>query len=607
MKILKKNNKTNMSGYKRIAVVDVDRCKPSKCKQECAKHCPVNSIGKLCIEVTKIAIISEDLCTGCNICTKKCPFKAIKIINLPKSNNLDVSHRYNMNSFQLHRLPMPKTGQILGLIGSNGIGKSTALKILSGKLVPNFGNFNQNTSHNDIITYYRGSELQTYFTKLYNNQLTCITKSQYIDSIPKIVHGTVDSILTEANQFDQNYKTQILEDLDLTHLLNRQVDVLSGGELQRFAIAICSVKNVDTYMIDEPSSYLDVDQRLKMSKLIRKLCDDNKYIIVVEHDLSILDYISDTICCLYGEPGGYGVVTMPYSVREGINIYVDGFIPTENLRFRNESLTFNLNSDLDDKLIHRYCEYIYEQTTKTLGNFKLIINEGKFSNSEIIVLLGQNGTGKSTYLKMIAGLIKSDNDQFIPELQISYKPQLISPKYEGTVKQLLVLKISNFINDPQFMTDIIRPLKIEELYDYSVQNLSGGELQRIAIVLALGKPADVYLLDEPSAYLDVEQRLIVARGIKRFIHHTRKTAFVVEHDMIMATYLADKVIVYTGIPGHECIAHSPQSLISGMNMFLKNLDITFRRDPTNFRFRVNKLNSLKDKTQKQLGQYFVCD
>lgn len=129
----------------------------------------------------------------------------------------------------------------------------------------------------------------------------------------------------------------------------------------------------------------------------------------------------------------------------------------------------------------------------------------------------------------------------------------------------------------------------------------------MALTLALGQPADMYLIDEPSAYLDSEQRIIAAKVIKRFIMHAKKTAFIVEHDFIMATYLADRVIVYDGEPAVAATAHAPQSLQSGMNLFLQNLGITFRRDPTNFRPRINKDESLKDREQKQAGTYYYLD
>lgn len=138
-----------------------------KCRQECKKSCPVVRTGKLCIEVTpesKIAFISERLCIGCGICPKKCPFGAIHIINLPTNLESEVTHRYSANSFKLHRLPMPRPGQVLGLVGTNGIGKSTALKVLSGKLKPNLGRYDNPPDWEEILKYFRGSELQsTYF------------------------------------------------------------------------------------------------------------------------------------------------------------------------------------------------------------------------------------------------------------------------------------------------------------------------------------------------------------------------------------------------------------------------------------------------------------
>jgi ATP-binding cassette subfamily E protein 1 len=312
----------------------------------------------------------------------------------------------------------------------------------------------------------------------------------------------------------------------------------------------------------------------------------------VEHDLSILDYLSDFICCLYGVPGAYGVVTLPFSVREGINIFLDGFVPTENLRFRDVSLTFKVADSVDqtEEELKKHCNYAYPDMTKTMGGFTLNVKAGNFTDSEIIVLLGENGTGKTTFIRMLAGVIKADGNEQTPELHVSYKPQKISPKFEGTVRTLLHKKIRDSFLHPQFTSDVTKPLQIDNIIDQEVQHLSGGELQRVALVLCLGQPADVYLIDEPSAYLDSEQRIVAAKVIKRFILHAKKTGFVVEHDFIMATYLADRVIVYDGEPSIKCTANTPQTLLSGMNKFLKQLDITFRRDPSNFRPRINKMD-----------------
>ncbi|XP_075227958.1 ATP-binding cassette sub-family E member 1 pix [Lycorma delicatula] len=593
----------------RIAIVNSDKCKPKRCRQECKKSCPVVRMGKLCIEVTsndKLASISEELCIGCGICVKKCPFEAITIINLPSNLEKDTTHRYSQNSFKLHRLPIPRPGEVLGLVGTNGIGKSTALKILAGKQKPNLGRYTSPPDWTEILNHFRGSELQNYFTKILEDDLKALIKPQYVDQIPKAIRGTVQQLIDKKNERDN--QRVICDLLDLEKILNRSIEDLSGGELQRFACAMVCIQDGDIFMFDEPSSYLDVKQRLRAAVTIRSLIQPDKFIIVVEHDLSVLDYLSDFICCLYGVPGAYGVVTMPFSVREGINIFLDGFVPTENLRFRDESLVFKVAESATEEEVKRMNHYEYPEMSKTMGDFKLHVKQGQFTDSEILVLLGENGTGKTTFIKLLAGQLKADDGSGdLPMLNISYKPQKISPKYIGQVRMLLHDKIKDAYVHPQFVTDVMKPMKIDDVMDQEVQNLSGGELQRVALALCLGKPADVYLIDEPSAYLDSEQRLVAAKVIKRFILHAKKTGFVVEHDFIMATYLSDRVIVFEGVASVNTTAHSPQSLLAGMNRFLELLGITFRRDPNNYRPRINKENSVKDTEQKRAGQYFFLE
>jgi ATP-binding cassette, sub-family E, member 1 len=369
----------------RIAIVSSSKCKPKKCHQECKKSCPVVKLGKMCIEVgpkSKLAFIAEPLCigtstvvlggfskekieshslyslysvvfldnVGCGICVKKCPFEAISIINLPKNLERNTTHRYGPNSFKLHRLPMPRPGQVLGLVGTNGIGKSTALKVLAGKMKPNLGRFDAPPDWEEILVHFRGSELQNYFTKILEDTMKATIKPQYVDHIPKSINGKVGDILKSKDDRSEAEGWDVLdwatENAELKHLMNREIRVLSGGELQRFAIAAVAVQISDVYMFDEPSSYLDVKQRLTAANMIREILQckdgDRRYVLVVEHDLAVLDYLSDYICVLYGAPGAYGVVTMPFSVRMGINAFLAGFIPTENLRFREDALSFKV-------------------------------------------------------------------------------------------------------------------------------------------------------------------------------------------------------------------------------------------------------------------------
>ncbi|KAF8668019.1 hypothetical protein HU200_052474 [Digitaria exilis] len=591
----------------RIAVVVEDRCRPNKCGQECRRRCPVNATGRQCIQVTpssKLSLISEDMCIGCGICVKVCPFNAIQIINLPRELDKETTHRYGPNSFKLHRLPVPRPGQVLGLIGTNGIGKSTALSILAGKLKPNLGKFTDPPDWNGILRHFRGSELQKYFNRLLEDKMKATVKYQHIDDIAKSVKGKVVELLDKMDK--RGVKDKLCDILELKDIMNRNVSDLSGGELQRFAIAARAMENADVYMFDEPSCYLDVKQRLKTAQVIRSLVQPKNYVIVVEHDLSVLDYLSDYICCLYGSPGAYGVVTLPSSVREGINIFLNGFIPSENLRFRDEKLTFRVTESAEEITEgETYQSYKYPTMVKTRPGFKLSVMNGSFNSSQIIVLLG---TGKTTFIRMLEGRVKpdkvGDEDVDMPAYTVSYKPQELIPKISSTVRELLYKKIPGSCSHAQFRSDVMKPLKIEELMDRQFANLSGGELQRIALCLCLGKPADIYLIDEPSAHLDSEQRLLAAKVIKRFILHEKKTAFVVEHDFIMATYLADKVIVFEGKPSVDCTANAPEPLSTGMNRFLSHLDVTFRKDPTTYRPRINKLGSTKDTEQKAAGCHY---
>lgn len=457
------------------------------------------------------------------------------------------------------------------------------------------------------MTYFRGSELQNYFIKILEDNLKAITKPQFVEQLQKATTGKVCDILRARDE--RKVLDQLIDDLDLKNVMDRQIDELSGGELQRFAIAAACVQRADVYMFDEPSSYLDVRQRLMAAKVIRGLLTPDTYVVVVEHDLSVLDYLSDFICVLYGVASVYGVVSMPFGVREGINIFLDGVLPTENMRFRDEALTFRMVETAEDRPdadISR--RFNYPSMSKVFSNsFRLDIEAGQFTNSEIVVMLGENGTGKTTFIRMLAGVEKPDGGAEIPELNVSYKPQKLNATNDWSVRDMFLTKIRDMFLNPQFKTDVLDPLKINDIVDQPVNQLSGGELQRVAITLCLGKPADIYLIDEPSAYLDSEQRIITAKVIKRFILHAKKTAFVVEHDFIMATYLADRVIVFDGKPAVHARACKPQSLMSGMNKFLGQLGITFRRDPTNFRPRINKADSVKDREQKASGDYFFLE
>jgi len=597
----------------RIAVLNTDRCKPGKCspfgEKPCIKYCPKVRTGDKTIVLSqdsKRVIITESLCTGCGICIKKCPFNAICIVNLPDPLKNQMTYRYGPDQFSLFRMAIPKKGKVLGLIGENGIGKSTMLKILSGDLKLNLGRFEENApDDNEIINFFKGSELQQYFIDLKKNKTKIVLKPQDITIIPKFVSGKVFDLLTKNDVEDK--LDEITDQLNLSEIIDRDISVLSGGELQRVAIAAGYLKNGDIYLIDEPSSYLDVSERINMAKLIRSLTKRNKIIIVVEHDLAILDYLSDYISLFYGVPSVYGIISHPQGVRVGINIYLNGYIKDENLRIRDTPIQFHERPPQDSLFDLGEVVFSYDDLEKSLGDFHLTVSGSEIHAGEIIGILGANGIGKSTFIDLIANKIKADDETSNnknKELKVSVKPQYIKMDKSILVADLIKkIKLAPHLSE-SFKKRIINKLNLTDIGERIISELSGGELQRVAIATCLTNDADIYLFDEPSAFLDVEMRLQVAQLLRKSIEEIKKAAFVVEHDIITQDFIADSILVFEGTPGLEGIAIAPQNLRDGFNLFLKMMGITFRRDSITKRPRVNKTGSKKDVYQKKINEYY---
>lgn len=599
----------------RIAIVDRYRCRPKDCTHECRRFCPRVRTGDETVIFPdgpdKPPVIVEALCSGEAICVKKCPYNVIRIVNLPEELESDTSHRYGVNGFKLFRLPIPKDGQVLGLIGPNGVGKTTAIQILAGELKPNLGQYDSPPEWEEIIREHRGSELQPFFEKVQSGDIVPIHKPQNITDLPKVktLADKPISDLLEASDTSGRLK-ELKHDLSLTEIWDRPIKFLSGGELQRVAITAAIVREGDFYFFDEPTAYLDVRERLRMARAIRHLSDSGKTVVVVEHDLSILDYVSDLVCMFYGDPGVYGIVSHPHGTRVGVNIFLDGYIPDENMRFRDTSISFKGMTAEDDVFSTGETLVEYGNMRKEFEDFTLTVDGGRIAKGQIVGILGANGIGKTTFVRMLAGELEPDEGE-VPkktakglELRVSYKPQYIPSDFDGSVRMYLRAAGGSIIDSPDFRTSVLKRIGLEHLLDHNFQDLSGGELQRAAIAACLAREADIYLFDEPSAFLDIEQRLASSHAIRRTIRNGMKTAFVVEHSILMADYLSDSLVVFKGNPGKNGAASSVRTLRNGMNTFLEEMGVTFRRDPQTGRPRVNKEGSQLDAQQKASGEYY---
>jgi ATP-binding cassette subfamily E protein 1 len=584
-------------GKVRIAIIDRERCTKEKCGYQCQKVCPGVRMGEETVVVDSdgFPVISEILCTGCGICPKKCPMDCITIINLMTETGAPI-YQYGENSFRLYGMPLPQKG-VVGLIGRNGIGKSTAIKILAGQLQPNFAEFDEKHTPEQVLARL-SPDLQNYFRTVHEKKVKVSLKPQNVYKIPDYFRGTARELLEKCDE--RKVADEAAGHFALGELLEKRVSSLSGGELQRLAISVAYCKEADLYYFDEPAAYLDIKQRLSMASALKGL-SEKKQVIVIEHDLAIFDYLSDYVHVFFGTENAYGVVSGVKAARSGINEYLDGYLKDENTRFRDHPIVFSLASatEAGGKVV----KFSYPALEKKYDGFAFSSEAGSVKEGEVIGILGENAIGKSVFMRMIAGAEKPDNCEMPFGMKISYKPQYIKAEQGVEVRELFISGKA----DAAFFETARRKLSLSPLMEKKLTELSGGELQRVSCALALCRDADVYLFDEPSAFLDIEQRLEFADLLQGLISGSKKCAFVIDHDLVLLDAISSRMMIFSGTPGRSGQATAPSGKREGMNSFLKKTDITLRRDKESRRPRINKIGSALDREQKEAGEHYYYE
>ncbi|MFW9929256.1 MAG: ribosome biogenesis/translation initiation ATPase RLI [Candidatus Thorarchaeota archaeon] len=604
---------------KRQVVILQIKCNPGICNNECINSCPVNKTKVRKTknkaetwaikfkESTGKPVIHEKRCLHdrCAICVKACPIEAITTVNIPDAvDEEEPVHYYTDSTFKLYRLPQISTNRIVGLLGENAIGKSTVMEILAGNIIPNGGD-PESKNLKEFLRNFNIPGISRYLENVYSREMKIGYKKQDLLSfIKQNGNRTVKEVLEfTGNHTELDY---YINYLDLKELLNKKVKILSGGELQRTAIASTFLTNCDIYLVDEPCTYLDVKQRLKLREIFVKQIIQNKSVIVVEHDIAILDYLSDYINILFGSPHVFGMVSRAIATKKGINSFLNGFLADENISIRSKPINFRKTAKerkFDGTTIKKIS---YDKYTIKIGEFTLNVNEGSIYQGEVLIILGENGLGKTTFAHSLIEILQRESTRFQFEFNdISIKEQILSRNFNGTVDQFLFEKTHKYLRNPDDKMHLLQPLGIWKLLDKQIKELSGGELQRVHIAGCLGLDADIYILDEPSAFLDSIERHKITSVIRNIAEKKRnKPIIAIEHDLQVADILGDRVLLFDGIPGHQGFTEGPFGKRDGMNRFLKNLGVTFRRDAETGRARINKPQSKIDREQQDIGEYY---
>ncbi|MFW9991164.1 MAG: ribosome biogenesis/translation initiation ATPase RLI [Candidatus Odinarchaeota archaeon] len=588
---------------KKIVVLDRNRCRPGACDYVCIKACPLVNDKKrprAAIRLKKktvFPVVNESICIACGICISRCPWRALKSTSIPAETEEIPVHMYEDSKFRLYRLPQLNKGRVVGLLGENGIGKTTLLNILAGNTIPNGGKFSSD-AYESFLDNLSVPGMKKYFQDL-SEKGTVAYKPQVLDPLratEKDIRGTLESC-DETGRLEE--MSQLLQ---IEQLLDSSFSSLSGGELQRVSLAMTFLKDTQVYLVDEPATYLDVKQRLRLSKLFREKVEDNKIVFVVEHDIAVLDYWSDIIHLLFGDPHVYGIVSRPLSVKNGINAFLIGKLKDENIIFRRKRIDFKktvIERKWDKALSIRFKPFV-----KSLGRFTLEVRVGgEIREGEVMVVMGENGLGKSTFAKIISGITGSAKKSALYD-RISYKPQHLSKDFDGTVEEFILQHSRRYVRTKEFRIQLLHPLGIWHLMDRPISELSGGELQRTYIAACLAKDAELYIIDEGSAFLDARERLKITGVVRNAVKKEKRAVLAIEHDIQIAEALGDRVFLFNGIPGVHGFTAGPFRKRMGMNKFLQSLDITFRRDSETGRARINKYNSKLDKYQREIGEYY---
>jgi len=486
-------------------------------------------------------------------------------------------HRYGDNAFSLYGLPTPKPGNVTGILGPNGIGKSTAVHALAGEMVPNLGDYESEGDWERVLDRFRGTGLQNYLQSLKEGDVTVARKPQYVDQIPNQFDGNTRELLERTDE--RGALDSLIDRLNIRPVMDQPIDSISGGELQRVAIAACLARDADFYFLDEITPYLDIGQRMIVARLIRELADDDaaeRSMLVVEHDLAILDLLADTLHVAYGEPGAYGVVTDPKSVRNGINEYLKGYLDNENMRIRPSAITFEEHAPRVSSRSETLIEYPELSKSYGDGEFELHVEGGEINRSEGARRRRPERDREVDACEAVRGLVGTGRGELDFALDIAYKPQYIDIDQPMRV-DVFLSSITDDFGSSYWNTEIAQPLQLDRVMEQNLSTCRAGSASASPSRRVSPKTPICTFSTSPLRTSTWNSGCARRRRSAGTENHDA-TVMVIDHDIYMIDLLADRLMVFDGEPAERGHATPPQEMRDGMNEFLADLDITFRRD-----------------------------
>jgi len=430
-------------------------------------------------------------------------------------------------------------GECILLCGKSGCGKSTLLKLING-IIPEF-------YEGDICGSVRVNGINTFTTEIHE-------LSKFVGSVfqnPKTqfyTTNTTDEIAFGLENYGIDTEAinkriiEVEKDLRLERLMNKNIFNLSGGEKQKIAIASTYALNPEIFVLDEPSSSLDIKSMKELSQTIENLKAMGKTIIIAEHRLWYLKDIVDR--AIYMEDGK---IIREYNMKEIEKLSEDERLKTglrhssyKDINLVNNEESFKEESSLEIRNL------IFKRNARTI----LSIDNLKFSYGNIIGIVGENGIGKSTFAKIICGLYKTNNEEILKDNRRFNRRNRIK-------ESLLVMQEVNYqlftdtvfdeilltskIRDKNIINTYLKDMELENIIDRNPHTLSGGQKQRVIILSALLSGKKILFFDEPTSGLDYRNMKIVAKNIKK-VKKKDRLILIVSHDIEFLESVCDESI-----------------------------------------------------------------